>query len=523
MDKGSFTLPNMSVEFVRKEVKSMSNAKATGLDGISVQLLKISLDAVDEILTFIFNFSIESGYVENDWKRARVTPLFKSGDEHVVNNYRPVSVLPIVSKIIERHVFNSFYEYLSENGLITKCQSGFRPKHSCETALNELIDRWLKHIDEGKLTGVLFIDLSKAFDTVNHDVLLHKLLSFGICDKTFLWFKSYLTDRVQSVGWRGAMSKPQNVTIGVPQESILGPLFFILFVNDYPDCLEHSHATIYADDTSKDVCDKSVDVIVEKLTTDLFNSLKWMKQNKLTMNLKKTQCMLIVTCQRLSKCKPFKIQIGDIVLETVKSAKLLGIHIDNCLTWSTHLDLLSSKISRKLGVLRRLRPFMSNDALLKIYNCIVFPHFNYCCTAWSDAKNRSNVDRLFKLQKRAARIILGVRDVLTPTHTLLRQLKWMPLLDYFIFRKLILTFKVLHQMTPEYLNVFKYVHEVHTRVTRQSLDRTLLFIPRARTEYFKRSFVLSCSALWNNLTSDLRNCTTLESFKRMYLEEYFNR
>ena len=166
---------------------------------------------------------------------------------------------------------------------------------------------------------------------------------------------------------------------------------------------------------------------------------------------------------------------------------------------------------------------MSNDALLKIYNCIVFPHFNYCCTVWSDAKNRSNVDRLFKLQKRAARIILGVRDVVTPTHTLLRQLKWMPLLDYFIFRKLILTFKVLHQMTPEYLNVFKYVHEVHTRVTRQSLDRTLLFIPRARTEYFKRSFVLSCSALWNNLTSDLRNCTTLESFKRMYLEEYFNR
>ena len=196
--------------------------------------------------------------------------------------------------------------------------------------------------------------------------------------------------------------------------------------------------------------------------------------------------MLIGTCQRLSKCKPFKIQIGDIVLETVKPAKLLGIHIDNCLTWSTHLDLSSSKLSRKLGVLWFL---------------------------WSDAKNRSNVDRLFKLQKRAARIILEVRDVLTPTHTILRQLKWMPLLDYFIFRKLILTFKVLHQMSPEYLNIFKYVHEVHTRVTRQSLDRTLLFIPRARTEYFKRSFVLSCSVLWNNLTSDLRNCTTWKVLK----------
>ena len=128
------------------------------------------------------------------------------------------------------------------------------------------------------------------------------------------------------------------------------------------------------------------------------------------------------------------------------------IHLESSLIeLESSLIQLESKISRKLGVLRRLRPFMSNDALLKIYNCIVFPNFNYCCTVWSDVKNRSNVDRLFKLQKRAARIILGVRDVLTPTHTLLCQLKWMPLLDYFIFRKLILTFKVLHQMTPEYL------------------------------------------------------------------------
>ena len=166
---------------------------------------------------------------------------------------------------------------------------------------------------------------------------------------------------------------------------------------------------------------------------------------------------------------------------------------------------------------------MSNDALLKIYNCIVFPHFNYCCTVWSGAKNSSHLNRLCKLQKRAARTILGVRDILTPTNSLLSQLKWMPLLDYFVFRKLLLTFKVLHNMAPEYLNVFKYVNEVNTRVTRQSLDRTLLFIPRARTEYFKRSFVLSCSSLWNNLSFDLRNCTTIESFKKMYLEEYFNR
>ena len=131
------------------------------------------------------NFSIRAGDVATEWKKARVTPLYKSGDAFLVNNYRPVSVLPVISKIIERHVFNSFYDYLNANHLLTEHQSGFRPKHSCETALHNIIDNWLCNIDAGKLTGVLFIDLSKAFDTVNHDVLLKKLLSFGICQNTF--------------------------------------------------------------------------------------------------------------------------------------------------------------------------------------------------------------------------------------------------------------------------------------------------------------------------------------------------
>ena len=178
-------------------------------------------------MNIIFYFTVSQ---KNDWKRAKVSPIFKTGDEHMVNNYRPVSVLPIISKIIGKHVFNSFYEYLSENHLITSSQSGFRPKHSCETALNCLIDRWLKNIDQVKLTGVLFIDLSKAFDTVNHNVLIHKLKSFGICENIVSWFKSYLSSREQSVGWKGVISKPNNITIGVPQGSILGALVFFHYL-----------------------------------------------------------------------------------------------------------------------------------------------------------------------------------------------------------------------------------------------------------------------------------------------------
>ena len=413
---------------------------------------------------------------------------------------------------------------MDKNNLLTEHQSGFRPKHSCETALHSIIDKWLCNIDEGKLTGVLFIDLSKAFDTVNHEVLLHKLLSFGICQNSFKWFQSYLSGRSQCVRWKSILSEEKNVTIGVPQGSILGPLFFILSVNDYPKCLKHSNVTIYADDTTQDISHKSIDVIEQKLHEDLLNSMQWMERNKLTMNLKKTQCMLIGTAQKLSQFRKICIKVGDIVLETVTSSKLLGVHKDECLSWSVHIDVLSKKLSQKIGILRRLRNFMSNAALLKIYNIVVFPHFNYCCTVWRAAKNKTYIDRIFRLQKRAGRIILNVKQTQTSTMDILHSLKWMPVHEYFMYRKLILTFKVLNNLTPQYLNVFKLVSQTSTRTTRQSNSSTLLYIPKVRTEYmyYKRSFSISSAILWNELPESVRNCSSLASFKSNNLQYYMN-
>ena len=151
---------------------------------------------------------------------------------------------------------------------------------------------------------------------------------------------------------------------------------------------------------------------------------------------------------------------------------------------------------------------------------VIFPHFNYCCTIWSNAKCVNNVHKILKLQKRAARIILNVQDTMTPSDVLFNQLRWMPITDYFVFRKVILVFKALHQLTPEYLNVFKFVNQISTRTTRQS-ETNLLYVPRVRTEYFKRSFVISGSLLWNNMPQNLRNCSRLENFKKAYLENFF--
>ena len=192
------------------------------------------------------------------------------------------------------------------------------------------------------------------------------------------------------------------------------------------------------------------------------------------------------------------------------SSKLLGVHIDECLTWSVHIDVLSKKLSQKIGILRRLRNFMSNAALLRI------------CTVWSAAKNKTFIDRLFRLQKKAGRIILNVKQTQTSTVNILHTLKWMPVHDYFMYRKLILTFKVLNNLTPQYLNVFKLVSQISTRTTRQSISSTLLYIPNVRTEYYKRYFSIPSAILWNELPESVRNCSSLASFKSNYLQYYMN-
>ena len=164
---------------------------------------------------------------------------------------------------------------------------------------------------------------------------------------------------------------------------------------------------------------------------------------------------------------------------------------------------------------------MSNTALLKIYNTVIFPHFNYCCTVWSGAKNRECITKLFRLQKRAGRIILNVKQTHVSTDDILRTLKWMPIHDYFTYRKLMLTFKVMNNLTPEYLNVFTYVRQISSRSTRQSVNGTL-YIPKVRTEYYKRSFSVSSAILWNRLPETVRNCRSLVSFKSEYIHHYFN-
>ena len=244
-----FRLSEVDEAFVCNELKKINASKSTGLVDIPARLLKDSAPIITRPLTTLMNRSLSEGSVPSDWKHAVVTPIHKSGSTSDAANYRPISTLPVFSKILERAVHTMVYAYFQENNLLSNHQSGYRPLHSTSTCLIDVTNRLLQNIDRGRLTGMIFLDLTKAFDTIDHDVMLNKLLDLGFSDTALVWFRAYLSNRTQSVRVNGVLSDPQSIEFGVPQGSLLGPLLFITYINDLPSVVMNCEIQLYADDT----------------------------------------------------------------------------------------------------------------------------------------------------------------------------------------------------------------------------------------------------------------------------------
>ena len=423
-------------------------------------MLKKLAPVIINPLTHIINQSLCTGIFPHRLKIAKVIPLFKKNDPHIFDNYRPISLLSSISKTFEKVVFNQVYEYFTNNDLFYNSQYGFRKLHSTEYASLEMVDRISQYLDIGKLPITVYLDLSKAFDTINHEILLKKLRYYGFADAPLKWFSSYLHNRQQYVFFNGCYSVPKTLETGVPQGSILGPLLFLIYMNDIKEACKTFMPILYADDTGlvSSLCsfyqDDKLNIceISRNINDELSCVQEWLNVNKLSLNVSKTKYMIFHHRQR--KIDEFipDIRINDSPIERVTDFNFLGLQIDQHLNWNAHIQKCSNKISRTLGVMNRLKRHLPTKILRVLYNSLVLPHLQYAILRWG-----SKLSRLSKLQKMAIRVVTCSKFN-AHTEPLFKSLNLLKLEDMLYVSVLKLHYRLCHGNLPAYVtNLFTRV------------------------------------------------------------------
>ena len=507
-----FEIPIIGRQKVLKFLSNIDINKATGTDMIGPRLLKFAAPFIADEITFICNQSIAKSVFPSKWKEAKVTPLFKNGPHEDVNNYRPISILPVLSKVLEKHVHESLYDYLHAFQLLHKTQSGFRSQHSCETALVNMIDSWLNAIDNGKMIGVVLVDFKKAFDLVDHQILLNKLEIYGIKDDALSWFDTYLTNRKQQVSINNCQSDFQQISYGVPQGSILGPLLFLLFINDLPLYTNNVFTDLYADDTTVYDIQDSMEQIESNLQSALNGLQIWCKSNGMILNSSKTKVMFVTTNQKRKRLNRQNLDLNfqNEPLNMISSDKILGVFVDNNLTWTDHIKYLTKKIASSIWLLSKIKKFLSQDHRVQFYKSYIQPHIDFCNIVWGSS-SECNKLKIFRLQKRACKVILdyNVED----SREAMSSLKIMSIYDRLYLRKAKFMFKVFNNLTPSYISEnFTRRNNLNTSINLRSSSAGCFIPPKPRTECFKHSLRYSGCLVWNSLPEDIKNAPTIDTF-----------
>ena len=507
--KTTFSIDFITSFEVSRLIDKLNVNKSCGIDRIGPNILKLCKTYLSQPLAALINNCISSGIFPDKLKLAGIIPLHKGGCKEDPNNYRPISLLPTLSKLIERHIANQMTEYFQTTNILNERQSGFRQHHSCQTALIRLVDSWLTAMDEGNVIGTVFLDFKKAFDLVDHKILLFKLKLYHFSDSTIQLFKSYLSNRKQLIRTDSVTSNTCSVTSGVPQGSILGPLLFLIYVNDLPLELL-SETDMYADDTTLHNKGCNLSVIQSKLQSDLVTTQKWCQINNMAINPAKTTCMIIGSRQKLKFTKDLTLFVESAQIANVQSQKLLGIHIDKSLTWKIHIDKTCTKLVSKLFLLKRIQYFLTSDMKQLFYNAYITPIFDYGCVTWHKA-SAADINRIIKLQKRAARIVLNERRI-ARSSVMFKTLNWLTFTNRCKYFTALLVHKSLHNLTPTYINeLIPFSRNI--RYELRSKSRLDIAHIKANTNYLKKTFGYSSMEVWNQLPVDIRLLSNRNTFK----------
>ena len=364
----SFYLTPVTAEEIDLIIRNLKNS-SSGWDELSAQILKTAKCFLIDPLVFICNLSMITGTFPDQLKIAKVLPLYKSDDPKIFSNYRPVSVLPVISKVLERIMYNRLIKYLNDNKILYAFQFGFRKNHSAAMALITLVDRISMALENGEFTLGLFLDFSKAFDTINYEIMYMKLFHYGIRGCALDWFKSYLTNRKQYVYYNGVCSSSLPVICGVPQGSILGPLLFLIYVNDIAYVSDYLFTVMFADDTNALISHKSVIALEEICNNEIVKLLDWVNANKLSLNVKKTQYIIFKGKKTIVEERG--IFVNNTRIQKTAQTKFLGVIISESLSWHQHIAFISKKVSKSIGILYRLSNFFNKASLISLYYSLI--------------------------------------------------------------------------------------------------------------------------------------------------------
>ena len=389
--------------WVENQLRWLKRSKATVPDNVPPEMLKDCSNELSGPLCYLINVTVINGTIPNEWRLAKVIPIFKYGDRTDPNNCCPISILPILLKILERAVQSQLLDHLEKYHLLTNCQYGYRKNRSTEPASALLLDDIRKNADCGELVGAVFKDLSKAFNTIGHEILLSKLPSYGIRNTEQTWFTDYLFSRKQLVNFDKCSSKKESVLCGVPQGSIRGPLLFMICFNDFHTCLRHAKTIKFADDTVLYFSHTDFHVVENSLNDDIEHFFEFLTENELILNAK-TEVMLFGTSKRLSKLTVnLSIWYGGETHNQTNRYKYLGALLDPSLSLNDNFNIIDKKASSRLRLLEVLKENLSDKACKCMYQSMVVPLLTYNCIANLNL-NRTQLGRLCSLDRRVSQI-----------------------------------------------------------------------------------------------------------------------